>query len=148
MSTQQAVGTSLAFADGSSVSSARLVRIALQATATGVAWVLFVAGWVDVARGADQILVVNTMLAIVAVIIISLSITALWIAHNIKIFRRKGPRTNLRTVTFDRQKDFLGQDLVANWDSLVTSQKVCVSVRGDRKCFLDQHSRRDELIHV
>jgi hypothetical protein len=148
MSTQQAAGTSLAFADGSFAPPTRLIRIALQAVATAVAWVLFVAGWIDVARGADQSLVVYTALAMFAVTIISLGITAWWIAHNMAIFRRKGPRRNLRTITFDRQKDFLGQELVADWDSLVASQKVRVSVRGNSKCFLEQHSRRDEPIYV
>jgi hypothetical protein len=112
------------------------LRSAAQSAVVALGWALFIAGWVKVGRGVTEGTVVSTLLLIVGVTVISLTVTIFWIAHNVSIFRRKGPRTNARDIDFEFDKDFLGRDLDADWDAVGRSSKILVAVREDFKSFV------------
>ena len=112
------------------------LRSAGQGALVVLGWALFIASWVKVGRGVTGDTVVTTLLLVVGVAVISLSVTILWIAHNVSIFRRKGPRTNARDIDFEFNKDFLGRDLDADWDAVGQSSKILVAVREDFKSFV------------
>jgi hypothetical protein len=112
------------------------LRSAAQSALVALGWALFIASWIKVGRGVTGDTVVSTLLLVVGVTVLSLSVTILWIAHNLSIFRRKGPRTNARDIDFEFDKDFLGRDLDADWDVVGRSSKILVGVREDFKSFV------------
>lgn len=136
MSLQQVADSPLALLRGHWLRLTSVLQVAAQSALVVLGWALFIAGWVKVGRGVAVGTVVSTLLFIVAVTVISLTVTILWIAHNISIFRRKGPRTNARGAGFEFEKDFLGRDLDADWNAIGRSSKIRVVVREDRKTFV------------
>jgi hypothetical protein len=112
------------------------LRFAAQSAVVAFGWALFIAGWVKVGRGVTGGTVVSTLLLVVGVAVFSLTVTIFWIAHNVSIFRRKGPRTSARDIDFEFEKDFLGRDLDADWGVVGRSSKILVAVREDFKSFV------------
>jgi hypothetical protein len=67
---------------------------------------------------------------------ISVEVTLLWVRYNIGIFRRKGPRKNLPSVSEEREADYLGRRLDhPGYDFLKDAPLVVVSREEDRKNF-------------
>jgi hypothetical protein len=136
MSLQQVADHHPAFLGLQSLRLAPGLRSAAQSAVVALGWALFIAGWVKVGQGVTGGTVVSTLLLIVGVTVFSLTVTIFWIAHNVSIFRRKGPRTGARDIDFEFDKDFLGRDLDADWDAVGRSSKILVAVREDFKSFV------------
>ncbi len=75
------------------------------------AWVLFFYWW-------DEVLGFTRSRDVVAVLVfigIAVSVTTLinlvWVGHNVRIFRRKGPRTRVPEVSQERDSDALGRPI-------------------------------------
>jgi hypothetical protein len=85
------------------------VRRAFHTLVSLAGWVLFVYWWWIVFRRVSPVEVRFTMwfigLALVAIVLS----TALWAAHNVRVFRRKGPRTKLREIAEDYSHDTVGR---------------------------------------
>jgi hypothetical protein len=90
----------------------------LHTVIVAAAWVLFVAFWIEVVGRTSA----ETMALSVAVVGVSLMVTVglttLWIYHNLRIFRKKGPRRSVPRVVVELRSDFLGRRLAADWDEL------------------------------
>jgi hypothetical protein len=102
----------------------------------GAAWALFVWSWVEVlgetspdAMRASAILVGSAFVTVVAV-------TWWWIAHNLRIYRKKGPRKSVPAVRRDFSTDFLGRVLPDDLGLLERAPLLVVVSRGERKRFL------------
>jgi hypothetical protein len=63
-------------------------------------------------------------------------VTWWWIAHNLRIYRKKGPRKSVPTVQRDFAKDFLGRVLPDDLGLLERAPLLVVVSRGERKRFL------------
>ncbi len=75
------------------------------------AWVLFFYWWNEVlgfTRGRDVILVLIFLGVTVSVTTL---INLVWVGHNVRIFRRKGPRTRIPEVSQERDCDSLGRPI-------------------------------------
>jgi hypothetical protein len=59
-------------------------------------------------------------------------IVALWIIHNIRIYRAKGPRLISRTVEFSDPRDCMNQPISSVGD-ILREQEVAVEVVGGEK---------------
>ena len=99
-------------------------------------WILFVVWWKQV---IPQVTVEDASMAFFVIfltVFICSVLTLLWVRHNVGIFRRKGPRKNLPSVSEEREADYLGRRLDhPGFDCLKTSQLVVVSREEDRKRF-------------
>ncbi len=75
------------------------------------AWALFFYWWREVlgfTRGGDVIFVlVFLAIAVSATTLLNL----VWVGHNVRIFRRKGPRTHVPEVSQERDTDSLGRPI-------------------------------------
>jgi hypothetical protein len=96
-------------------------------------WVLFVWGWRRVTAGHPELgeLRVLMLSALLVVPVLTLG----WVAHNVGIHRRKGPR---RTVPPSPQRpaaDFNGRRLAADWASLAAARRIDIVLDGDVKRF-------------
>ena len=96
-------------------------------------WALFVYWWVIVAvRQWDK---TQIALIIFVTVIVAPVLTIAWVAHNLSIFRRKGPRLGIPAAALGYERDWNGRTVVAEWERLRESALVVVSVEGDRKHF-------------
>lgn len=109
---------------------------ALQAALLTAAWLLFALSWVKVlgntspdAMRASGIVVGVAFLSVVLV-------TWWWIAHNVRIYRKRGPRKSVPTVRRDFTNDFLGRVLPDDLDLLERAPMIVVVSRDQRKRFL------------
>ena len=74
-------------------------------------WALFLWWWWLVLGRTDPAEVRFTAIFIVVTLALCVGVTALWAAHNISIFRRRGPRTRVRDVKYDFSRDRLGRSV-------------------------------------
>lgn len=85
------------------------VRRAFHTLVALAGWVLFIYWWWIVFRRVSPLEVRFTLwfigLSLAAIVLT----TALWAAHNLRVFRRKGPRTTLRDITPDFTHDTVGR---------------------------------------
>lgn len=57
-------------------------------------------------------------------------ITALWVLHNISLYRRKGPRRSVPSAFWDYSHDVAGRPVDADFDALRTAQVVTIELDG------------------
>jgi len=99
-------------------------------------WILFAYWWIKV---IPQISVEDASMAFLVIFLTFLIcsvLTLLWVRYNIGIFRRKGPRKNLPSVSEEREADYLGRRLDhPGYDFLKYAPLVVVSREEDRKNF-------------
>ncbi len=96
------------------------------------AWALFFFWWHEVlgfTRGRDVIFVlVFLAIAIAATTLLNLA----WVGHNVRIFRRKGPRTHVPEVSQERDTDSLGRPIRLTVSGSIRRCPV-VTVSADEK---------------
>jgi hypothetical protein len=101
-----------------------------------VPWVLV--GWlwwrVGQTTAAKQLLAAMGLVVLLAAVSVLLNFA--WILHNVRIFRRKGPRTGLRASELDYRMDWTGRPVVADWPAVRMAAVVVVSPAADFKVFL------------
>lgn len=100
------------------------------------AWVLFVVFWVMVAISTPISSIAVSAIVIGAAVAAFLLVTLLWVAHNLRIYRDKGPRTGVRKVTGDFSHDFVKRPVVADWDDLSTAGLIAVTIDDGSKVVL------------
>ena len=77
----------------------------------------------------------RTLLAM-ALVVVSV-LTLAWVAHNVGIHRRKGPRRSVPAVHVRHEADFNGRRLDADWAALASARRIDIVLDGDRKRFVD-----------
>jgi hypothetical protein len=99
----------------------------LHTLVVSAAWVLFVWFWIQVIDRTP----VGTMIVSAVIVGVSLTttvaLTSLWIYHNLRIFRKKGPRRSVPPVTAEYRSDFLGRRLTAEWGELQRAALIRIS---------------------
>ena len=74
-------------------------------------WVLFVYWWWLVFHRLDPRQVRFTVIFILGTLVVCVGLTGLWAAHNIGIFKRRGPRLKVREARHDFARDRLGRSV-------------------------------------
>ena len=97
-------------------------------------WALFIWGWLRVTAGRPELgeLRVLMLSALLVVPVLTLG----WVAHNVGIHRRKGPRRTVPAAPPRPAVDFNGRRLTADWASLVASRRIDIVLDGDAKRFV------------
>jgi hypothetical protein len=60
-------------------------------------------------------------------------LTLAWVAHNVAIHRRRGPRRQVRTLAPHYLLDFNGRAVVADFEQLRSAPRIVIGIDGDRK---------------
>jgi hypothetical protein len=68
------------------------------------------------------------------------AVLAVWVYHNIRIWRQKGPRRGLRQISEEVGRDVLSRDILPTVD-LKREQDIEVSVEGNYKVFTSAAKR-------
>lgn len=108
-------------------------RAALHIGAIFVGWALFVVGWARVASrpwDAHELWVL-----IVASAVVLPSLTVLWIAHNLALYRSRGRRRAVASVEKRYDVDWAGRPVEADWASLQHADRVWIDVESGVKRF-------------
>lgn len=96
-------------------------------------WVIFLYWWYLVAvRGWAE---TQIALIIFVTLFVAPAITLGWVAHNLGIFKRKGPRMGVPRVAMDYERDWNQRRVVADWEALGEAGVIAVTVDGDRKLY-------------
>jgi len=108
-------------------------------------WLSFVGLWYRVYWVTTAPDVTNAITYLSSVISSYSILVTIWILHNIAIFKRKGPRTNVRMLQFTMTHDQLRSYISARTD-LKTAQAIAVSIVDGRKTFSEQVTQPTEGI--
>lgn len=117
----------------SRVRRATSVRPADVAAAAG--WVLFVGLWWRTLTYTPLVALARIGLFVAVAVGVTVAANTLWIRHNLRIHRRKGPRRSVPVVEMRVERDFSGRVLDADWEAVRDSNYVLVAPTGDRKMF-------------
>ncbi len=99
-------------------------------------WILFFAWWNQVIPQITVDDAAAAFLVIFLTVLIIMVLTLLWVRYNIGIFRRKGPRRQIPSISEERETDFLGRKLDhPGFDRLKRGRIVRVFREGDSKKF-------------
>lgn len=101
----------------------------------GLLWLNFVALWVRVYTTTTITEVRDAGSYIGHFGVAYAVLVTLWIFHNIRIFRKKGPRLNLRDIAFSGTHDCLNQPIVEA-AGVRSDQEIVVKVISGQKFFL------------
>lgn len=104
------------------------------------AWALILVLWVRVLHGTDPEVLALAAGSVLACGIVSVVATRLWIAHNVGIHRRKGPRAAVPEVPLDYGHDWVGRAVAADWAAVRGAGIVVVCASSARKAFLPDPS--------
>lgn len=107
-------------------------------------WVVFVYWWILVLGrvSRDEVRFTWIFIAITAVVVVGL--TALWVVHNLLIFKRKGARTHVRVVKEDYSRDRLGRHVsfTGTSEALKADPIVLIRLEHQGKTYLPSSAIR------
>lgn len=113
------------------------VRQALHTLFTIAGWCLFLWWWYLVLQRVSRAEIEFTGWFIALSLAVIVLTTALWAFHNVRIFRRKGPRQKLREVATDLTHDSVGRPvympIVA--DECLTSREIVIRIEDGKKVY-------------
>jgi hypothetical protein len=111
------------------------VRLVVRLFVVGIlAWALLIAGWWITVSDGDFV-DTRVLIALPALAVGVVALTAWWVRHNRAIYRRKGPRLAAPPGTHDWRYDRLGRLVLADEQRLRKASIVAVSVNGSFKRF-------------
>ena len=112
-------------------------RRALHTIIAVAGWIVFVYWWWLVFRRVNATEVRYTMWFIAIALVGITFVTALWSLHNVRIFKRLGPRTKLREVREDFSRDMVGRPVGMPTvpDEVLRADIVMVRIVGGRKVY-------------
>ena len=99
-------------------------------------WVVFVWAWIHVSQRTSLATLLWGVAAIAVTTLVALSVTVWWVVHNLRIYRRKGPRKSVPIAMPDYRSDFMGRSLDADWSLLRRSSVVVVRIDDQGKRFV------------
>lgn len=108
------------------------------------AWVVFAWAWyvVFVKRVSDQTL--SGVLALGVFLVVMLLLTLGWVRHNLRIYKRKGPRTTIPTVREDWTRDAMGRRIEASWQEVRSAPIVVIDASERVKRYRIETPARSE----
>ncbi|MFT3822031.1 MAG: hypothetical protein QM750_31195 [Rubrivivax sp.] len=111
-------------------------RRLLHAALIALGWLVFAWSWMRVTADRPALGELKWLLlaALLAVPVLTLS----WVAHNVGIYRRKGPRRAVTPVVMRHEVDFNGRRIQADWATLAAARRVEILIDGDAKRFVAQ----------
>jgi hypothetical protein len=96
-------------------------------------WALFGYWWYEVAiKDWDK---TDVALIILVTLVVAPTVTLIWVAHNLYLFRRKGPRLSVPASSLEYAHDWNNRRVSADWNRLRDPGVVVISVDGDRKLY-------------
>lgn len=100
-------------------------------------WLVVVWLWrrVVVVTDVADLSMVAVVLCVLVVLVAALDVA--WVIHNVRIFRRKGPRTGQPAVTREYASDAAGRPVAADWTAVRAATSVVVDLVEDGKTFHD-----------
>lgn len=112
-------------------------RRVLHACVALAGWILFVWWWAVVLGTVSPTTVKLTALFIGVALAFIVLLTVAWTLHNIQIFRRKGPRTQVRSVPLPFARDRLGRSVAVKGatSQLPTAPIVVVRLEHEGKVY-------------
>lgn len=111
-------------------------RRILHALLIALGWLLFAWSWRRVT--ADGPAVGELQWLLLAALLVVPVLTLSWVAHNVGIHRRKGPRRSVPAVDMRYERDFNGRRIEADWPALAAARRIDIVLDGDRKRYLDR----------
>ncbi len=95
-------------------------------------------GWFGFAWLWSQVLVrpwdsADLRLLILGTLLIVPLLTLAWVGHNVALYRRLGPRRQVRAIAPHYALDFNGREVVADFEALQTAPRIVIDVDGGRK---------------
>lgn len=109
-------------------------RRLLHALVIAAGWLLFAWSWHRVT--ADRPELGELRLLMLGALAVVPPLTLGWVAHNVGIHRRKGPRRSVPAVALHYDTDFNGRHIDADWARLARARRIDIVVEGDRKRFV------------
>lgn len=103
-------------------------HVLLHALVLVAGWGLFAGSWWLVLQRPRDTAGLSQL--VIGAVIVMPAITLAWIAHNIGIHRRKGPRRGVAPVPLRYDVDFNGRRIEADWPALQNARTVVIE-RGD-----------------
>jgi hypothetical protein len=101
-----------------------------------VPWALV--GWlwwrVGQTTTGDELLGAAALVLLVAAVALPLNLV--WIIHNVRIFRRKGPRTGSAGSQMEYRTDWTGRPVEADWPAVRAAAAVAVTFTAQGKVFV------------
>src|SRR5262245_21034638 len=118
-------------------SEASTARQTLHASIALAGWVLFVWWWAVVLGRVSPSAVRLTALFIGVALAFIVLLTVAWTLHNLNIYRRKGPRTQVRSVPLPWARDRLGRSVAvrSSADQIQTAPIVVVRLEHEGKVY-------------
>ena len=101
----------------------------------GLLWLNFLAMWMRVYQVTTASDVETSFTHLGSLIIVYALTITIWIFHNLRIFKRKGPRQSSRIVQPDPRSDTLGRSVSRRVD-LKGEQYIVVDMLNDTKVFM------------
>jgi hypothetical protein len=111
-------------------------RTLLQPVLLTAAWLLFAWSWSEVLGKTSPSAMRSSAILVGVAFVSVVAVTWWWIAHNLRIYRKKGPRKSVPAVQRDFSKDFLGRVLPDDLGLLERAPLLVIVSRGERKRFL------------
>lgn len=109
-------------------------RRVLHALLVALGWVLFVWSWRRVTAGSPEAGELRALMVAAAIVVPVLTLS--WVAHNVGIHRRKGPRRSLREVQAHYDRDFNGRVIDADWTRLADARRITIVLDGGHKRYV------------
>jgi hypothetical protein len=82
----------------------------------------------------DELLMAAALIFLVAAV--SLPLNVVWILHNVRMFRRKGPRAGSAALQVEYRTDWTGRPVEADWPAVRAAAAVAVAFTAECKVFL------------
>jgi hypothetical protein len=109
------------------------LRVAGHVILVVAGWFIFFYWWYLVAiRGWAE---TQVALLIFVTLFAAPAVTLGWVAHNLGIFKRKGPRKGVPPVAMDYAHDWNQRRVVADWATLGEAGVIALTVVDDRKLY-------------
>ena len=105
----------------------------------GFLWLGFAAAWIRVAQHTTLREFLDSLRLLLLMTLAYSLVLAAWVLHNVAIYRRKGPRNNVRESALFPAHDYLGTPLDVRVDRLSESEIVIDLMEG-KKCYLPQQA--------
>lgn len=113
------------------------IRQAVHTLVTLLGWCLFIWWWWIVMQRVDRAQVEFTAWFIALSLVVIVLTTALWAFHNVRLFRRRGPRVTLREVDTAHTHDTIGRpvDMPIVAEDCLTSREVVIRIEDGKKVY-------------
>lgn len=112
------------------------IRLVIQVLVAVIGWVVFIYLWyVTLAYRVIGLRPYLELAAIALTALVVIVITQYWVWHNVRIWRRKGPRKNVTIAEFDFSRDWLGRSVNADWQSLKGDSLINIIIEDGAKIY-------------